>query len=673
MEIDEVLDRIFIAIGAVFFLLGVVMIAVPSVGESIPFGTGLIGAIGVVAALMGLLNARVRLNSELTEAETPNPERPADNPVPGDDVDRMLYEMTHLRQGILENREQLEGRLEVLAVALIRDREGCSEAEAVAMLESGSWIDDERVASFFQGESRDVEDESTLGQVFANSDESTGWRTDFEYVVETLIDYGEVEMSAYDIETDEDDGGLLSRFFGGSEESEEDETEGVESNWNVPDSSIPSYETDEAFEDVSLHRTYRWLGIAAFALVALGTGVFVSSPALMLSGSVAVGYSVYAHLNTVPRSENLEVERELSETDPEPGEEVEVTVTVHNAGDSMLPDLRLIDVVPDAFVVTEGCPRLHTALQAGSTARFEYTVVVERGEYTWPMLAVARDFSGSVERVSLVTPPAEIVCFPPLRVTSSIPVRAQTTQFAGDVSTSAGGSGLEFHSVRDYQNGDPMNRINWNRMAKTGELSTIDFRQERAATVTILFDTRQNAYVSAGAGRPHAVDQSVHAASDVFGALYDEGNMVGVAAFDTVPCWLSPGAGSEHLERARRLFAQHPALSPRPPERQDIQGSYIDPMTHIRRRLPSNSQVFLFTPLVDDYAGEVARRLDSAGHLVTVISPNTTADRTIGQRLTRIERSVRVRILRERGVRVVDWDPNDRLDLQFQKAQARWV
>lgn len=149
--------------------------------------------------------------------------------------------------------------------------------------------------------------------------------------------------------------------------------------------------------------------------------------------------------------------------------------------------------------------------------------------------------------------------------------------------------------------------------------------------------------------------------------------MVGVAAFDTVPCWLSPGAGSEHLERARRLFAQHPALSPRPPERQDIQGSYIDPMTHIRRRLPSNSQVFLFTPLVDDYAGEVARRLDSAGHLVTVISPNTTADRTIGQRLTRIERSVRVRILRERGVRVVDWDPNDRLDLQFQKAQARWV
>ncbi len=671
MDIDEALNRLFIGAGALFFLLGIVMIAVPSVGESLPFGTGIIGALGVISALMGLLNARVRLNSELTETETPNPERPATNPVPGDDVDRMLYEMTHLRQGVLENREQLEGRLEMLAVALIRDREGCSEAEAVAMLESGSWIDDERVASFFQGEVQEVEDQSTLGQVFADSDETSGWRDEFEYVVEALIQYGEVEMAPYELDAG-DEGGFLSGLFGGSDEDEEEE-EGVESNWNVADSTISSFETDEAFEDVSLHRTYRWLGVAAFALLALGAGVFVSNPGLMLAGSVAVGYSVYAHINVIPRSENLEIERELSETDPEPGEEVEVTVTVHNAGDSMLPDLRLVDVVPDAFVVTEGTPRLHTALQAGSTARFEYTVIVERGEYTWPMLAVARDFSGGVERVSLITPPQEIVCFPPLRVTSDIPVRAQTTQYAGDVSTSSGGSGLEFYSVRDYQTGDPMNRINWNRVAKTGELSTIDFRQERAATVTILFDTRQSAYVSSGPGRPHAVDQSVHAASDVFGALYDEGNMVGVAAFDTVPCWLSPGAGSEHLERARRLFAQHPALSPRPPERQDIQGSYIDPMTHIRRRLPSNSQVFLFTPLVDDYAGEVARRLDSAGHLVTVISPNTTADRTIGQRLTRIERSIRVRILRERGVRVVDWDPNDRLDLQFQKAQARWV
>jgi uncharacterized protein (DUF58 family) len=218
-----------------------------------------------------------------------------------------------------------------------------------------------------------------------------------------------------------------------------------------------------------------------------------------------------------------------------------------------------------------------------------------------------------------------------------------------------------------------MNRINWKQVARTGDLATIDFRQERAATVTLLFDTRQRAYVASEPGKPHAVDSAVHAASDVFGALFDQGNLVGIAAFDTVPCWFDAGAGSEHRERARMLFAQHPALSPRPPNRQDTEGGYIDPMTHVLRRLSSNSQIFLFTPLADDYAMEVASRLDSKGHLVTVLSPDVTNDQTVGQRLTRAERTARVRDLRQRGIRVIDWNPDDKLRLQIDRAKARWA
>jgi uncharacterized protein (DUF58 family) len=134
-------------------------------------------------------------------------------------------------------------------------------------------------------------------------------------------------------------------------------------------------------------------------------------------------------------------------------------------------------------------------------------------------------------------------------------VRAQTTQYSGDVSTNVGGPGLEFHSVREYRDSDPMNRINWKRFARTGEFSTVDFRQEKAASITLLFDTRDSAFTSAAPGTPNAVDLSVDAATSVFTSLYDAGNLVGVAAFDTVPCWLSAGAGSEHLERAKLLFA----------------------------------------------------------------------------------------------------------------------
>ena len=62
----------------------------------------------------------------------------------------------------------------------------------------------------------------------------------------------------------------------------------------------------------------------------------------------------------------------------------------------------------------------------------------------------------------------------------------QTTQYAGDVSTETGGSGLEFFSVRDYRPGDPMKWVDWNKLSKTGELATINYRKEQTATVTLL-------------------------------------------------------------------------------------------------------------------------------------------------------------------------------------------
>ncbi|WP_459194075.1 DUF58 domain-containing protein [Halosimplex sp. J119] len=672
MDIEELLNRLLIAIGALLFVGAMALIVVPGAGSALPFGNEVIFGIGALGAVTGFGVARRRLKGEVEETVTPDPERPAGNPMPGEDVDRMLYEMTHLRQGVNENREHLEDRLENLAVAVVRNREDCSVEEARRILDAGEWTDNEQAAAFFQGERTAAEEAGLSGSLLSGTDDVAAFENQFRETVEELIRVGDVDVS-HSVEVDtEDDRSFLDRLLGRSAGGD-DEDDAVESNWNEADSSIPTFRTSEPFEDVSLQHTNRWLGVTAFALVAVGIGTVTFTPGLMLAGTVGVAYTIYARVSAVPRTEGLVVEREFDVEDPEPGDLVEVTLTVRNESGSILPDLRLVDAVPDAFVVTDGVPRLHTALQAGAQAQIEYTVRVERGEYEWPLLVVARDFSGGVERTSLVTPDAQMRIVPPLRVTNDVPVRAQTTQYAGDVDTKQGGSGLEFYSVRDYRPGDPMNRINWKQVANTGELATIDFRQEKAATVTILFDTRQSSYISAGPDEPHAVDHSVHAASDVFGALYDQGNLVGVAAFDTVPCWYAPGAGSEHLENARVLFAQHPALSPRPPERQDHESQYIDPMTHVRRRLPSTSQIFLFSPLADDYAAEVARRLDSEGHLVTVISPDVTVDETVGQRLTRIERTARVRYLRERGIRVLDWDPDERLSLEIQKAQTRWA
>jgi uncharacterized protein (DUF58 family) len=82
--------------------------------------------------------------------------------------------------------------------------------------------------------------------------------------------------------------------------------------------------------------------------------------------------------------------------------------------------------------------------------------------------------------------------------------------------------------------------------------------------------------------------------------------------------------------------------------------------------------VVLFTPLADDYVVSVARRLDAYGHLVTVVSPDPTAGRTDGQRLARVERSLRASRLRSAGIRVVDWPPGQPLASAVERARRRW-
>jgi hypothetical protein len=95
-------------------------------------------------------------------------------------------------------------------------------------------------------------------------------------------------------------------------------------------------------------------------------------------------------------------------------------------------------------------------------------------------------------------------------------------------------------------------------------------------------------------------------------------------------------------------------------------------MRWLRRRLPTSAQVVFYSPLCDDYAPEVARRLDAAGHAVTVVSPDPTVDDTPGTRLASAERARRLRALRAGGVRAVDWDTDDHLGVALTHADRRW-
>jgi len=673
MDLERAVHWVGAAAGAVVLLGGLALLFAPGPAGGIPFGFVVAEVATLLAFVLALWVIRQRYNARQNRTLVSDVEFTLATPAPGDEIDDLVYRLTELREGTIEYRERIQERVAEVAIAVLMDRENCSRERAIELLETGAWTDDGDAAAFFTGGG---------GAPTSMFDDVLERFTERESAYERQLraTVAAIEAAgAFDFGPQEDaDGADVADVADGIDGT--DGTDGGDDGDGPPSMARSGVLTGDADQRVtdrvsyrSLLDTHHWTGVTAFALIALAAGVLASQPPLILASAVGVGVAGYARVTPPPGLTDLTVRRTVGDPDPDPGDEVEVTVTVENEGDSFLPDLRLVDLVPPNMRVVEGSPRLYTSLRPGAHSRFQYTLVAERGAHEWSLLAVGSGFAGSVEQEAVVEPEGEtgIDCYPRLRTVTEVPVRSQTTVYSGQLSTDVGGSGLEFHSVREYRPNDPMRRVNWKRVARTGDLATIDFREERAAQIVLLFDAREGAYVASAPGEQHALDRSVAAASEVYAALADKGDLVGMAAFDTVPCWLGPGAGTEHEERARQLLAHHPAMSPLPPELQDLDGGYVDPMTHVLRQLSSGTQVMLFSPLISEYPAEVARRLDSAGHRVTIISPDPTADRTAGQRLARVERAIRVNRLREYGLNIVDWGDDESLGLTFERASRR--
>jgi len=406
-------------------------------------------------------------------------------------------------------------------------------------------------------------------------------------------------------------------------------------------------------------------GVSAAALVALGVGLVVLEPAVLLASIVGVGYAAYSRVSA-PGPADLVAERTVSELTPEPGEEVDVTLTVTNEGGQFRPDVRIVDGVPERLAVTDGSPRRGTSLRPGESVTLSYTVTVKRGEHGFgPTLVLVRNLAGTVEREQFLAAETTVettLSAAPLGV--AVPLRTRATQYAGRAATEVGGEGLEFHAVREYQPGDAMSRIDWNRKARTGELATLEFRQERAVRAVVVVDARPEAYVGHSPAAEHAVDRSVDAAYRIFARLLDDGHQAGIATFGLEDCWLAPGASSNHRRRGRDLLATAGILRSRDRRSSRRNTRWI---RRLRGRLPENAQLIVLSPLVGTGALRLVRSFEAHGHPVTVISPDPTRATTASHRLMAVRRAVIVRTLRGAGIPVVDWPPTDSLDVAVRK------
>jgi uncharacterized repeat protein (TIGR01451 family) len=431
--------------------------------------------------------------------------------------------------------------------------------------------------------------------------------------------------------------------------------------------------------------TNRWVGVDAVAWIALAVGLLAGEPGVVLVAVVGVALTAYARSGTPP-DPTLAVARELDDPSPEPGATVTVRLTVENAGDRLLPDVRVVDGVPTGLAVVEGSPHRGTVLRAGESRTVTYAIEAARGTHAFdPVAIVCRSLDGSHETELREDAPTEITCRPSMQRGDAPPLRRLVSHHGGEVPTDRGGSGVEFHGVRAYQPGDRANRIDWARRARTGELATLQFREEWRVTAVLLVDARASAYARESADATgHAVEWCVGTAAALFAGLADAGNRVGISAIGSGFAWLAPAVGEVHRRRARDLLTSHPVLSPSPPA--DLTagwGALSSPSPGVGRQtaiqlreldvhLPGGAQVFLLSPLVDDAAVTIARRLQERAGPVTVVTPDVTGGETVGARVERLDRLRRLRTLRLADVRTVDCGPDEPLSVALERKREAW-
>ena len=131
-------------------------------------------------------------------------------------------------------------------------------------------------------------------------------------------------------------------------------------------------------------------------------------------------------------------------------------------------------------------------------------------------------------------------------------------QRAGEQHSPFRGSGFDYDESRIYQPGDDLRYINWRLVARSGELYSKVFREERESSCLFVIDRR--AAMRFGTKQQLKVGRAVELAIILAGQYLHHGFSVGGLLIQPDSHWLTPQHGQHHI-----LAACHDFASPCPP------------------------------------------------------------------------------------------------------------
>jgi uncharacterized protein (DUF58 family) len=240
------------------------------------------------------------------------------------------------------------------------------------------------------------------------------------------------------------------------------------------------------------------------------------------------------------------------------GSEVTLTMT-HTTGRTLT--LEVFDGIPTA-AEAEGLPHV-VKIPTGEFAAISYeTRFIRRGEHAFtPAHVLVHSVFGLWRSLHFVAGESQTRAYPNYEpvVRFAMLAMANRVEQMGIIKRRRMGASLDFHQLRDYQDGDVLSRIDWKATSRRSTLVSRDYEETRNQTILLVPDCGRR--MRALDGGLSQFDHCLNAMLLIAFIALRQGDEVGVAGFGGVQRWLPPVKGAHSMPKLLNHLYNYEASS----------------------------------------------------------------------------------------------------------------